>query len=41
MDNPQKANFCAQDEDKQNKKQSTICVGPNYTQTNRNNVNKI
>ena len=29
-----------QDEDTQNKKHNTICVGHNYTQTNTNNVNK-
>jgi len=29
-----------QDEDKQNKKCNTICVGYHYMQTNTNNVNK-
>ena len=30
----------AQDEDKQNKKHNTICVGHHYAQTNTNNVNQ-
>jgi hypothetical protein len=29
-----------QDEDKQNKKYNTVCVGHHYTKTNTNNVNK-
>jgi hypothetical protein len=29
-----------QDEDKQNEKHNTICVGYHYAQTNTNNVNK-
>jgi hypothetical protein len=41
MDNPEKlASLGTQDEDKQDKKQNTICVGHHYTQTNTNNVNK-
>ena len=41
MDNPEKlATLGTQDEDKQNKKYNTICVGYHYTQTNKNNVNK-
>ena len=41
MDNPEKlATFDRQDEDKQNVKHSTIYVGPQYTQTNTNNINK-
>ena len=41
MDNPEKlATLGTQDEDKQNKKYNTICVGYHYTQTNTNNVNK-
>ena len=42
MDNPEK--LAAQgtlDEDKQNKKHNTICVGHHNTQTNTNNVNKM
>jgi hypothetical protein len=30
----------AQDEDKQNKKHNTICVGHHYAQASTNNVNK-
>ena len=41
MDNPEKlASYGTQDEEKQNKKHNTICVGHNYTQTDINNVNK-
>jgi hypothetical protein len=41
MSNPEKlATLVIQDEDKQNKKHNTICVGHHYTQTNTNNVNK-
>ena len=41
MDNPEKmATQCTQDEDKQNKKHNTICVGHHYTQIHTNNVNK-
>jgi len=41
MDNPEKlAQYGTQDEEKQNKKQNTICVGHHSTQTNTNNVNK-
>ena len=29
-----------QDEEKQNKKHNTVCVGHHHTQTNTNNVNK-
>jgi len=40
MDNPEKlATLGTQDEDKQNKKHNTICVGHHYAQTNTNNVN--
>jgi hypothetical protein len=39
MDNLEKlATLDTQDEDKQNKHTSTICVGHHYTQTNTNNV---
>jgi len=41
MGNPEKlATLGIQDDDKQNKKHNTICVGHHYTQTNTNNVNK-
>jgi hypothetical protein len=41
MDNPEKlATLGAQDEDKQNKKHSTICVGHHYAQASTNNLNK-
>ena len=41
MDNPEKlATLGAQDEDKQNKKHNTICVGHHYSQASRNNLNK-
>jgi hypothetical protein len=41
MDNPEKlATYGTQDEDKQNKKHNTVCVGHQYSQTNTNNVNK-
>jgi hypothetical protein len=41
MDNPEKmATQGTQDEDKQNKKHNTICVGHHYTQIHTNNVNK-
>ena len=37
-DNPEKlATLGTQDEDKQNKKHNTICVGHHYMQTNANN----
>ena len=40
MDNPEKlVTQGTQDEDKQNKKHNTICVGHQYMQTNTNNVN--
>jgi hypothetical protein len=40
MDNPEKlATLGAQDEDKQNKKHSTICVGHHYAQASTNNLN--
>jgi len=42
MDNPEKlAKLGAQDEHKQTKNNSTLCVGHHYTQTNTNNVSKI
>ena len=38
MDNPEKlATLGTQDEDKQNKKHKTICVGHHYMQTTANN----
>jgi hypothetical protein len=38
MDNPEKlASLGTQDEDKQDKKHNTICIGHHYTQTNTNN----
>jgi hypothetical protein len=41
MDTPEKlATLGTQNEDKQNKKHYTICVGHHYTKTNTNNVNK-
>jgi len=41
MVNPEKLATCGtQDEEKQNKKYDTICVGHHYTQANTNNVNK-
>jgi hypothetical protein len=41
MNNPEKpATLGTQDEEKQNKKHNTLCVGYHYTQTNTNNVNK-
>ena len=41
MDNLEKlTTYGTQDEDKQNKKHNTICVGHQYSQTNTNNVNK-
>ena len=40
MDNPEKlASLGTQDEDKQDKKHNTICVGHHYTQINTNNAN--
>ena len=39
MDNPEKLHK-TQEEDKQNKKHYTICVGHHYVQTNTNNINK-
>ena len=39
IDNPEKlATLGTQDEEQQNK--NTACVGPHYTQTNTNDVNK-
>jgi len=41
MDNPEKlATWCIQDEENQYKK-STQCVGHHYTQTHADNVNKL
>jgi hypothetical protein len=41
MDNPEKlATWGTQDEDKQNKKHNTLCVGHHYLQANTNNANK-
>ena len=40
MDNQEKlATYGTQEEDKENKKHNTICVGQLYTQTNNNNIN--
>ena len=40
MDNQEKlATYGTQEEDKENKKHNTICVGHPYTQTNNNNIN--
>ena len=39
MDNPEKlATYVTQDEEKQNKNTTHICVGHYYTQTNKNNI---
>jgi len=39
--NPEKlTTWGTQDQEKQNKKHNTICVGHHYSQTNTNNVNK-
>ena len=41
MNNPEKlVTLGTQDEYKENKRHSAICVGHHYTQTNINNVNK-
>jgi len=41
MDKPEKmATQGTKDEDKQNKKHNTICVGHHYTQIHTNDVNK-
>jgi hypothetical protein len=41
MNNPEKLAIPnTQDENKQNKKHNTTCVGHHYTQTNTDNVNK-
>jgi hypothetical protein len=41
MDNPEKlATLGAQDEDKQNKQNNTICVGHHYAQASTTNLNK-